>query len=76
MSKTSQKLVFTHPVVVLKSGLKNNWMKKLDSVNRPLHHFQDSLSPRVNAGLDFEQKSNITVIIKLHRATRLGLVDL
>ena len=36
MSETCQKLAFTHPVVVLKSGLKNNWMKKLDSVNGPL----------------------------------------
>ena len=37
MSETCQKLAFTHPIVVLKSGLKNNWMKKLDRVNRPLH---------------------------------------
>ena len=36
MSETCQKLAFTHPIVVLKSGLKNNWMKKLDRVNRPL----------------------------------------
>ena len=36
MTETCQKLAFTHPVVVLKSGLKNNWMKKLDRVNRPL----------------------------------------
>ena len=36
MSETCQKLTFTHPIVVLKSGLKNNWMKKLDRVNRPL----------------------------------------
>ena len=36
MSETYQKLAFTHPSVVLKSGLKNNWMKKLDRVNRPL----------------------------------------
>ena len=36
MSETSQKLAFTHPIVVLKSALKNNWMKKLDRVNRPL----------------------------------------
>ena len=36
MSETCQKLAFTHPIVVLKSGLKNNWMKKLDHVNRPL----------------------------------------
>ena len=35
MSETCQKLAFTHPIVVLKSGLKNNWMKKLDRVNRP-----------------------------------------
>ena len=35
MSETCKKLAFTHPVVVLKSGLKNNWMKKLDRVNRP-----------------------------------------
>ena len=35
MSETCQKLAFTHPIVVLKSGLKNNWMKKLDCVNRP-----------------------------------------
>ena len=35
MSESCQKLVFTHPIVVLKSGLKNNWMKKLDPVNRP-----------------------------------------
>ena len=34
MSETCQKLAFTHPIVVLKSGLKNNWMKKLDRVNR------------------------------------------
>ena len=32
-------LAFTHPIVVLKSGLKNNWMKKLDRVNRPLSSF-------------------------------------
>ena len=40
MSETCQKLAFTHPIVVLKSGLKNNWMKKLDRVNRPLEHKQ------------------------------------
>ena len=34
MSETCQKLAFTHPIVVLKSGLKNNWMKKLDRMNR------------------------------------------
>ena len=36
MSETCQKLAFTHPIVVLKSGLKNNWMKKLDRVSRRL----------------------------------------
>ena len=36
MSETCQKLAFTHPIVVLKSRLKNNWMKRLDRVNRPL----------------------------------------
>ena len=36
MSETCQKLAFTPPIVVLKSGLKYNWMKKLDRVNRPL----------------------------------------
>ena len=36
MSETGQKLALTHPIIVLKSGLKNNWMKKLDRVNRPL----------------------------------------
>ena len=36
MSETCQKLTCTHPIVVLKSELKNNWMKKLDRVNRPL----------------------------------------
>ena len=36
VSETCQKLTFTHPIVVLKSGLKNNWMKKLDRVNRHL----------------------------------------
>ena len=30
MSETCQKLAFTHPIVVLESRLKNNWMKKLD----------------------------------------------
>ena len=35
MSETCQKLAFTHPIGVLKSGLKNNWMKKLDHVDRP-----------------------------------------
>ena len=37
ISETCQKLAFTHSIVVLKSGLKNNWMKKLDRVNRPLY---------------------------------------
>ena len=36
MPETCQKLAFTHPIVVLKSGLKNNWMQKLDRVNLPL----------------------------------------
>ena len=36
MSENCQKLAFTNQIVVLKSGLKNNWMKKLDRVNRPL----------------------------------------
>ena len=31
MSETCQKLAFTHPIVVLKSGLKNNGMKKIGS---------------------------------------------
>ena len=39
MSETCQKLAFMHPIVVLKSGLKNNWMKKLDRVNRPLQSY-------------------------------------
>ena len=34
MSETCQKLAFTH-LIVLKNGLKNNWMKQLDRVNRP-----------------------------------------
>ena len=40
MSETCQKLAFTHPIVVLKSGLKNNRMKKLDRVNRPLDELE------------------------------------
>ena len=36
MSETCQKLAFKHPIVVLKCGLKNNWMNKLDLVNRHL----------------------------------------
>ena len=36
LSETCQKLAFTHPIVVLNSGLENNWMKKLDRVNRPI----------------------------------------
>ena len=35
MSEIGQQTAFTHPIVALKSGLKNNWMKKLDRVNRP-----------------------------------------
>ena len=35
MSETCQKLAFTHPIAVLQSELKNNWMKKLDRVNLP-----------------------------------------
>ena len=35
-----QKLAFTHPIVVLKSGLGNNWMQKLDCVNRPLNYLK------------------------------------
>ena len=41
MSETCQKLTFTHLIVVLKSGLKNNWMKKLECVNRPQERFSD-----------------------------------
>ena len=40
MSEACQNLAFTHPIVVLKSGLKNNWMKKLDRVNRPVHSLE------------------------------------
>ena len=36
MSETCQKLAFTRPIVVRKCGLKNNWMTKLDRVNRSL----------------------------------------
>ena len=36
MLETCQKLAFTYSIVVSKSGLKNNWMKKLNRVNRPL----------------------------------------
>ena len=32
MLETYQKLAFTHQIVVLKSGLKDNWMKTLDRV--------------------------------------------
>ena len=35
MSEKCRKLAFTHPIVVLKKGVKNNWMKKLDRLNRP-----------------------------------------
>ena len=50
MSETCQKLAFTHPIVVLKSGLKNNWMKKLDRVNRPLQKSQhESTTLKSNA---------------------------
>ena len=44
MLETCQKLVFTHPIVALKSGLKNNWMKKLDRVNRHLSRVFRDLS--------------------------------
>ena len=40
MLETSEKLAFIHPIVVLKSGLKHNWMKKLDHVNGPQDLFQ------------------------------------
>ena len=36
MSETCRKLAFTHPIIVLKSGPRNNWMQKLDRMNRPL----------------------------------------
>ena len=36
MSGTCQKLAFKHPIIVLNSRLNNNWMKKLDRMNRPL----------------------------------------
>ena len=34
MSETGQKLVLTHRFVVLKIGLENNWMQKLNHMNR------------------------------------------
>ena len=37
--KNVGKLEFTHPIAVLKSGLKNKWMKKFDRVNRPLNNY-------------------------------------
>ena len=51
MSETCQKLAFIHPIVVLKSGLKNNWMKKLDRVDRSLcqHFSHNSLEAEHNA---------------------------
>ena len=36
LQETCQKLAFTRPIVVWKSGPKNNWTQKLDSVNWPL----------------------------------------
>ena len=51
MSETCQKLASTHPVVVSKSGLKNNWMKKLDLVNRPLSQVYRALSGRMNVSV-------------------------
>ena len=45
MSETYQKLAFTRPIVVLKSGLKNNWIKKLDRVNRPLQRWVSDRVP-------------------------------
>ena len=41
-------MAFTHPVVVLKSGLKNNWMKKLNHVIRPLDDHFFSVSMKAN----------------------------
>ena len=47
MLETCQRVAFTYPIVVLKSGLKNNWMRKLDRVYRPLAHFENSSLPRI-----------------------------
>ena len=47
MFETCQRLAFTYPIVVLKSGLKNNWMRKLDRVNRLLVRFEKFSLPRI-----------------------------
>ena len=57
--KFGQKLAFTYPIAVLKSGLKNNWMNKLDRVNRPLISFaieyKISWTLKSNNDMVFEQ---------------------
>ena len=54
MSEICQKLAFTHPKKK-KSGLKSNWMKKLDRVNRPLDRLAFTLPEKL---LTFMQNSN------------------
>ena len=47
MSETCEKLGVTHPIAALKSGLKNNWMKKIGSCEqtlKPPHWNNASLS--------------------------------
>ena len=51
MSETCQKLAFTYPIVLLKIGLKTNWMKKLDRVNRPLKRRNNRQINEVQLGL-------------------------
>ena len=46
---TYQKLVFTHPIVVLKRGLKKLLDKKFDRVNRPLN--EEIMTDQQCAGL-------------------------
>ena len=65
MLETCQKLAFTHPVVVLlKSGLKNNWMKILDRVNRPLEQKNKELVATGKSQLQLKHIISVSVISK------------
>ena len=57
MSETCQKLAFTHPIVVLKSGLKNNWMKKIRSCQLTFKR----LARYENGSVDNPQETHVNI---------------
>ena len=67
MSETCQQLAFTHPIVVLKSGLKNNWIKKLESCEPTFRLPKRNIYRRIISDTVIERFTNISLNYEITR---------